>query len=395
MKSPARPFASLVLLILLAACVQTTRPTPSPRPTEAIAPTQPTESPSVPAATNAPGTLTRVVNMRARRAAHTATALLDGKVLVAGGFADEDHSLASAEIFEPETNTFTLTGDMAAGRTGHTATLLTDGRVLVAGGWGGRDLLASAELYDPATGQFTPTGPMRAARGGHAAVRLDDGKVLVVGGLSAGQTFLADAEVYDPATGIFTSASSMTTARAAHTITLLDDGRALITGGDEGRSANLTVHASAELYNPATGAFTATGDMILARHKHAAARLPDGTVLIAGGSDERDWQGRHITAEIYDPATETFAPTGSMNTARFKIADAIVLLKNGAVLVAGSGERAEIYSPVTGAFDLVEGQMDAARFFATAALLPDGKALVIGGYDQNIAASAGAWIFTP
>jgi len=371
-----------------------------PKPVETIAPTQIvqlTHAPPATIGTSAPGkgTLVPVTSMSARRAAHAATALSDGRVLITGGFALEGHALTSAEIFDPAINTFTPTGDMRVGRTGHSATLLPDGRVLIAGGWGDRDLLASAEVYDPATGQFTLTGSMAAARSGHAAARLKDGKVLLVGGLSDGWTFLVSAELYDPATGLFTPTGSLATARQSHTLTVMGNGRVLIAGGDEGRYPNTTVHSSAELYDPAAGTFTATGDMTLPRHKHGAAMLPDGAVLIVGGSDERDWRGRYVSAEIYHPDIGAFTPAASMNFARFKLADAIVRLTNGAVLVAGGGARAEAYSTSANKFDLVEGQMDAARFFSTATSLPDGRALIVGGYDQNIVATASAWVFIP
>lgn len=400
MITPSRLLAVGLLLTLVAACASTPLPTQTPKPVETSAPTQIAQPTHAPSATTAAtplrrGTLVSVTSMSARRAAHAATALSDGRVLITGGFAQEGHALASAEIFDPATNTFSPTGDMRVGRTGHSATLLPDGRVLIAGGWGDRAPLASAELYDPATGQFTLTGSMAAPRSGHAAARLTDGIVLLVGGLSDGWTFLVSAELYDPATGGFMPTGSLATARQSHTLTILDNGQVLIAGGDQGRYPNTTVHSSAELYDPAAGTFTAAGDMTIPRHKHGAALLPDGSVLIVGGSDERDWRGRYFSSEIYHPEAGAFTPAASMNFARFKLADAIVRLKDGAVLVAGGGARAEAYSTSANSFDLVAGQMDAARFFSTATPLPDGRALIVGGYDQNIVATASAWVYFP
>jgi hypothetical protein len=121
--------------------------------------------------------------MSANRAAHTATALSDGRVLVAGGFS-EGGSAKDAEVYEPEAGRFSTLPPMLTTRHSHTATLLPDGRVLIAGGYGERTTtLATAELFDPATNTFVPTGSLMAARADHIAVLLKNGKVLVAGGL--------------------------------------------------------------------------------------------------------------------------------------------------------------------------------------------------------------------
>ncbi len=172
---------------------------------------------------------------------------------------------------------------------------------------------------------------------------------------------------------------------------LLSNGNVLITGG----GANRNVLAGAELYNPVSGVFTPTGNMNVVRHKHAAMRLPNGDVLIVGGSDNRDWRGRYTSAEIYKPATGTFSAVSNMNTARFKLPSAITLLNNGVVFVAGGGTSAETYNPATDTFNVVKGEMDAARFYSTATLLSDGRVLIIGGYNTNIEAGAGAWLYKP
>jgi len=338
------------------------------------------------------GRVTAISSMTRQRAAHTATLLPDGKVLLAGGFAGDENSLASAEIFDPATNTFAPADNMKASRAGHTATLLPNGKVLIAGGYNG-SYLASAELYDPATRTFRPTGRMVTARSGHVALLLKNGKVLLVGGVGIGWTFLADAELYDPLTNTFTPTGGMATARESHTATLLRDGRVLITGGHKGRRSAITIYSSAEIYNPASGTFSPTGNLTVRRHKHDATLLADGRVLIVGGSDEHDGRGTYRDGEIFNPSTGAFTGVGNMNAARYKLQGTTVLLRDGKVLIAGGSNRAEVFDPTTNRFSFAEGDMGARRLFATATLLKNGQVLITGGYDDEQAVGASAWIY--
>jgi len=304
-------------------------------------------------------------SLAAARSYHTATLLQDGRVLVVGGtprdWTFNGPFLTSAELFDPLTGMFTPTGSLATARNLHTATLLLDGRVLIVGGNDSEPhSLASAELYDPKTGTFNPTGSMATARGFHAATLLDDGRVLVTGGTSAawdGPPFLASAELYDPVSGTFSPARPMTEARASHTATLLADGRVLLTGGIRTDGGETSV-PSAELYDPKTSKFTLTGHLADGRTFHEATLLADGRVLVTGG-DPDGWKygGPFLaSAEIYDPATGRFATTGPM-------ADAITShsatrLADGRVLIAGGYDgvdlaSAEIYDPDLGAFRLL------------------------------------------
>jgi hypothetical protein len=179
----------------------------------------------------------------------------------------------------------------------HPAILLTDGKVLVAGAGGdGR----TAELYDPATGIWTLTGSMNYARGGHRATLLADGTVLAVGGTSSSFSCLdppfcfvrvptATAEVYDPATGAWRVTGAMIDARIDHTATLLANGRVLVAGGALGCSAlvqNLPQLNSAEEYDPVSGTWVARTLMQTGRYVHTATLLNDGRVLVAGGISE-------------------------------------------------------------------------------------------------------------
>ena len=313
------------------------------------------------------GAFSRTGPLAAARGYSTATRLSDGRVLIAGGnphqWQFDGPFLASAELYDPKTGTFGPTGPLATARNLHTATLLSDGRVLIVGGNDtGAHALASAELYDPKTGTFSPTGSLVTARGFHTATRLSDGRVLIAGGTSVGWNgapFLASAEIYDPKTGKFAATRPMAVARGSHTAALLSDGRVLITGGTDVGTRSL---ASAELYDPKTGRFSATGSMAAARTFFEATLLADGRVLVTGG-DPAGWgyDGPFLaSAEIYDPKTGLFAATGAMADRRTY--HTATLLSDGRVLVtAGYGDggplaSAEIYDPATATFSPAGGR---------------------------------------
>jgi hypothetical protein len=354
------------------------------------------------AASSRAGMVTETAHMQIARADHSSTLLPNGKILIAGGFGGsgtESNPFRSTELYNPKTGTFEAAGDMSVGRSGHTATLLRNGKVLIVGGWTGRyKLWRSAELYDPATGKFTATGDLVIERADNTATLLDDGRVLVTGGVDREENALASAEIYDPATEKFTLTGSMKEPRGAHTATALKNGKVLIVGGGSGHYPSKNIYRSAELYDPATGKFSLTGQTTTGRHKHAAILLPSGRVLVLGGSDNRDWRGEHSSAEIYDPSSGTFGTTSSMGTPRFKIPAAVALLKDGRVLVAGGGKFAELYDESVLGFTKAEGSLDAARFFASATVLPSGEALITGGYADiggGLPSTSKAWIYKP
>jgi Tol biopolymer transport system component len=332
-------------------------------------------------------------------ATDTATRLADGRVLVTWGCSQ------TAELYDPATDTFSPTGSLTVTGSGKSATLLRDGRVLMAGGYncdpaGQYAVLASAELYDPATGTFSPTGSMSAPRSSHTSTLLADGRVLITGGNTqsasgslpvvlasyrlaetAASSTLASAEIYDPATGTFSPTGSMRFFRNGHTATLLGDGRVLVVGGGgEGYASRTEV----ELYDPATGRFSPTGSLKSGRWLHTATLLPDGRVLIVGGRSPKD--STYASAELYNPRTGKFTPTGSMKASRQE--QTATLLPDGHVLIAGGLQQGastwdqlsstELYDPGTGAFSPA-GSMGDARVDGTATLLVDGRVLIAGG----------------
>ena len=296
--------------------------------------------------------------------------LADGRVL----FIDNP----GAEIYAPATGKFTEAGDPAAIHLGGTATLLADGRVLLAGGYDTISATVSveskkAELYDPSTGKFTSTGSMTTGRSGHTATLLTDGRVLIAGGgvehagvqntggagdirhtqwfadvrrgptdpRIAGPTatleMIATAELYDPKTGTFHATGSMTVGRDEASATRLEDGRVLIAGGgDEGNAAD----ASADLYDPTTGKFSATGSMNTARYGHSATLLPDGRVLMSGGTDGT---GDLSSLETYDPAKGRFEGAGSTGIRGWASA---AILRDGRVLIVVDSYPSKTSEPI-------------------------------------------------
>ncbi|MCE9600960.1 MAG: hypothetical protein K8S21_01940 [Gemmatimonadetes bacterium] len=343
----------------------------------------------------AAGRIASTEAMSVARMAHTASVLRDGRVLVAGGFTGDGNAARSAELFDPASGTFGPLARMVVVRHSHSATILPNGKVLIVGGYGaGNEVIADVELFDPATRTFTRTGSLGSARAGHVAVLLGNGRVLIAGGVGPGWTFLSSAELYDPVTGRFRPTGPMTERRESHAAVMLRDGRVLVVGGHRDRRSEITLYASAETYDAATGTFTRAGDMRVRRHKHDAVLLRDGRVLITGGSDERD-DGEYDSTEFFDPTTGSFAPGPTMRLARYKHTGSSILLPSGDVLIAGGAPQAEVFDPRRGAFTLVEGDGPLTGQFSAVASLGAGGVLITGGYGRGSGPRAAAWVYRP
>jgi hypothetical protein len=329
----------------------------------------------------------RTGSLSVARSKHTATLLADGKVIVVGG-SSLGQPLASAEIYDPMGGTFTAAKDMAQRRVGHTATLLGDGKVLVVGGESG----ATAEIYDPASQGFAPTGNPTVARVSHTATLLADGQVLIAGGTGNGGG-LTSAEIYNPVTGSFSAVGAMTVGRYEHAAVRLASGKVLLVGGNAPASiTNNDGLSSAELYDPGTASFTATGNMTSKRAAPVIALLEDDTVLVGGGVHGFEGYFDSNSLESYEPTAGTFAATGNLAVKRAlfsmtRLADGSVFMAGGLQHHNGAADsylaNAESYAPAA-RISTLAACMSVERYLHTATLLADGRVLVVGGRRSNL-----------
>lgn len=328
------------------------------------------------------------------RAAHTATLLHDGRVLLAGGChatGCDEGILDNALLFDPKSQSFSDAGKLSGPRASHRAIRLRNGAVLLIGGWtpdGASDLV---EMYDPATGGFSRQGRLLHARDGFSATALRDGNILIVGGYSGAMQRLSSAELYDPRTATSHDLGKLSTPRMAHTATLLADGRVLIAGGSSARGQLLD---SIELFEPATGRFTDAGHLRKARHKHAAVGIGND-VLILGGAGVNEYSQQFRDSERWRPGNSRTLPGPSMDDGRYKFVDAVVRLDDGSALVAGSGPTPERLDAAGRHFETIAGMLGSELSFSTATLLRDGRVLIAGGYAPGIHPSRDAWLYQP
>jgi hypothetical protein len=331
--------------------------------------------------------------MTAKREQPRVTLLADGTVLITGGWTPRGNDFVpteTAERFDPKTNQFALVGSMVTKHADHAIARLQDGRVLVVGGDDEDAILDSAELFDPATARFTGVGKLQTGRSALTATLLPNGQVLVVGGFSENPMGpQATAELFDPTTGTFQQTGRMTVARYRHTAVALPDGRVAILGGWAPGNRALS---RVEIYDPTTGLFSPQGDLVQPRAFMTATLLPDGKIAVVGGYYS-DPSGKRIgprdSVEIYDPATGQSKIT---DTLAAPLAEHVAIpLADGRVLVTGGVHKSQLSSeedigrdawlldPTSGKLSSADS-MSLRRAGPGAVLLPDGRALVLGGY---------------
>jgi len=335
------------------------------------------------------------------RSTHSATLLPSGKILVAGG--EDFGGLVTAETFDPVTQLWSLPINMGAIRLGHAAVLLSSGRVLLAGGYNANGYLTSSEYYDeefPVGGHWSAAGSLPAPRRSPSLTLMPNGKVLLSGGSDVALATLT----FDPATNNWSGSGALAQARRAHSATLLGSGKVLVAGGFVTVDTVTSYVESAELYDPASDTWSSAGTLATARAFHTATLLPSGKVLVAGGDSANGGAGVIVaSADLYDPATGLWAPTGPLTTPR--TGHTATLLASGKVLLVlgglDSGDNslgsAELYDPATERSESVRA-MSVPRESHTATLLEDGRVLVIGGHNgrrQNMEVYGSAEIFSP
>lgn len=318
--------------------------------------------------------------MATPRGQHAGVLLDDGSVAVIAGV-NGGGLVATGERYNGSTRTWSPIGSV--GITGYVAEAVTlgTGQVLVR-----TDGSKQARLYDPVANAWLPGGEQTTQRRLPSMTLLADGKVLVAGGTGAGGVRLNTAELYDPATGTWTPTGSMSVGRSAHTAVRLYDGRVLVASGFSG-SGEVPV---AELYNPATGTWSLAAPPLVPRHYASMTLLPDGRVLLAGG-----FSGVGVTnhAELYDPTSNTWTATGALAHPRNGMVGSPLahapLLPDGTVLMMGGSNGggvpqtvAELYDRTTGTWRSA-GIMSIGRENGSAHLLPDGEVLAVGGYSAS------------
>ncbi len=300
--------------------------------------------------------------------------------------------LAVTTIPSHRPGTLVSWGATSVARFSHTATLLEGNKVLVAGGMERNGVwLDSGEVFDETTGRFIPTARMSSRRAGAMASALPDGTVLIAGGADGSGKNLVTAEIFNPQTNAFSLTGSMNAPRAHGVAIFLPRiNKVLIIGGTANGDDNQ--HSSAELYDPSTGRFFQTGSMGIPRSYFNAVLLQDGRVLVMGGMSGGEFPNPNIeaSAEIYDPAIGRFSPAGSMNITRYKHGAA--LLPDGKVVVLGGqtggsyGERlasTEIFDPAKRKFQRgPEMKLPRVKLLNSVSRLKDGRILVAGGADQ-------------
>lgn len=297
----------------------------------------------------------------------SAVTMTNGKVFIMGNSPNFAPSKV-AETYDPASGAWSLAAPSPHDHYLGVIAPLSNGKVLTIGGASAYGDPATNEVYNPITNTWASAGgafaPTVNHNNGGRAVTLQNGKVLVAGG-GDGYVLPNYTELYDPASSTWTRTGNMINYRDYFGMAVLPDGKVLAAGGFTVFTFGPGVN-KAELYNPATGQWTATGNLHSPFYEAVATTLPNGKVLLAGGT----------AAELYDPASGTWSVTGSMHSSFYR--PSAVLLASGKVLLTGSGKKTEIYDPATGAWT-VANDLNVARNRANMSRLANGQVLVSGG----------------
>lgn len=322
----------------------------------------------------------------APRATHQLVAAGDGRLLAIGGCVrsgcEVGPASATVDIIHADSMKLVDSGRLLAPRVQPSAAVLPDGRVLVLGGWVDGRVSATTEIFDPATGKSLAGPAMGAPRNAPAVVRLADGRILIAGGYD-GNDVRSDAEIFDSASGLMMATGPLGTARSGATATLLADGRVLVVGGGRPDRAPQRALASAEIFDPSTGHFRLAGMLAQARYKHGALRLANGDVLVIGGSDARDYDGKLRSVERFDVVAGRFVPAGNLADPRFKITDGLLLLPGNRVLVAAGDIAPEIFDVASGTGARLDYDLGGQWNYMTLVRADADTALLAGGYREG------------
>lgn len=313
---------------------------------------------------SATATWTRTTSMHTARASKGSEVVLqDGRIVFATNELVECNSSAFAEVFDPQSSTWTETGAMRDLYYNNPATLLADGSILIV------NTRSVASILDPSSLIWSRGTNPQMNYSNSTLTTLDNGLTFLIG---RGDALY---ESYDISSGIWSCCGQMNFPRAGHTATVLLDGRILVSGGD-------TSTRTAEIYDPNSDTWSTTGPLVFPRSKHAAALLPDGRVLLVGGIYSS------MTAEVFDPSMQLWTRTADVANRRH-IGHALVTLMDGRVLLIGgnasldSESRTELFDPSGGTWTDA-GSLSVGRMYFLATLMQDGRALVAGGISRQL-----------